>query len=280
MIIRSIQLIILVLLAALAMPGQQSATVTGTVRDASAGVVEAAGVKLINAQTRETFTGVTTGNGLYTIPLVKPGEYELVVEAPGFKQQRQTGIRLETGSSVAGACSSSVSGLPLLRGVTPKALDAFDPVAQTLVTGQRETTTVPTQALFLLNSAFVRRQALALAEQLLTEPSPAARIRTGYRRVLGREPAAEEVTRAQRFVDSFETAYAATPREPIAKVAVPVRLAPPAAPPPPPVDPDNIDRTDYLAAGEAVEPVYDARLAAWMSFAQSLFASAEFRFVR
>ena len=44
--------------------------------------------------------------------------------------------------------------LPLLRGVTPKSLEAFDPVAQTLVTGQRESTTVPAQALFLLNSAF------------------------------------------------------------------------------------------------------------------------------
>ena len=193
---------------------------------------------------------------------------------------RDNGLESQAIHEKADASAARSIYLPLLRGVTPKALDAFDPVAQTLVTGQRETTTVPTQALFLLNSAFVRRQALALAEQLLTEPSPATRIRTGYRRVLGREPAAEEVTRAQRFVDSFETAYAAAPREPIAKAAVPARLAPPAAPPPPPVDPDNIDRTDYLAAGEAVEPVHDARLAAWMSFAQSLFASAEFRFVR
>ena len=59
--------------------------------------------------------------------------------------------------------------LPLLRGVTPEALEAFDPVEQTLVTGQRETTTVPTQALFLLNSAFVRQQSLALAESLLAK---------------------------------------------------------------------------------------------------------------
>jgi len=50
--------------------------------------------------------------------------------------------------------------LPLLRGVTPKALEAFDPVTQTLVTGQRDATTVPTQALFLLNPPSVRPQAL------------------------------------------------------------------------------------------------------------------------
>src|SRR5262249_42584763 len=55
--------------------------------------------------------------------------------------------------------------LPLLRGVVPPSLEAFDPVDQTLVTGQRDATTVPGQALFLLNSTFVRKQALALAEK-------------------------------------------------------------------------------------------------------------------
>jgi hypothetical protein len=59
--------------------------------------------------------------------------------------------------------------LPLLRGVTPQALEAFDPVSQTLVTGTRDSTTVPTQALFLLNSTFVRQQSLACAERLLNQ---------------------------------------------------------------------------------------------------------------
>src|SRR5207244_9583393 len=78
--------------------------------------------------------------------------------------------------------------LPLLRGVTPKSLEAFDPVTQTLVTGQRDATTVPTQALFLLNSAFVRRQSLSLAERLLSErqKSAARQIRQAYPLTLGR----------------------------------------------------------------------------------------------
>ena len=46
--------------------------------------------------------------------------------------------------------------LPLMRGITPRPLDAFDPVDQTLVTGMRQVTTVPSQALYLLNSPFVR----------------------------------------------------------------------------------------------------------------------------
>ncbi|MGC4013891.1 MAG: DUF1553 domain-containing protein [Luteolibacter sp.] len=56
--------------------------------------------------------------------------------------------------------------LPLLRGLVPKSLEAFDPVSQTLVTGQREATTVPRQALFFLNSPFVREQALAFAKNV------------------------------------------------------------------------------------------------------------------
>jgi hypothetical protein len=89
----------LTLLAGFSAFAQQSATLTGTVHDATAGVVQAADVKLVNTKTGETFAGITTANGLYTIPLIKPGEYELTAEAQGFKQYRQTGIGLETGSS-------------------------------------------------------------------------------------------------------------------------------------------------------------------------------------
>ena len=90
---------LLLLAAAITAPAQQTATLSGSVHDASAGVVQAASVKLVNTKTGDTFSGVSSANGLYTIPLIKPGEYELQAEAPGFKQHLQTGIRLETGSS-------------------------------------------------------------------------------------------------------------------------------------------------------------------------------------
>ncbi len=165
--------------------------------------------------------------------------------------------------------------LPLLRGVTPHSLEPFDPVTQTLVTGQRDATTVPTQALFLLNSSFVRRQALALGEQLRAVKSPRERIRQAYRLILNREPSAVEVARAQKFVDEFESAYAVTPPLPAKPAAMATKPAAPAAP----LDPDNIDRTDYIAIDPPVDPA-NASTAAWMSLAQALFSSAEFRFVR
>ncbi len=98
----------------------------------------------------------------------------------------------------ADASTSRSIYLPLLRGVTPQSLEAFDPVEQTLVTGSRDTTTGPGQALFLLNSSFVRRQSLALAERLLAEKdsNDADRIRKAYRLCVGRSPGDKEVERA------------------------------------------------------------------------------------
>lgn len=170
--------------------------------------------------------------------------------------------------------------LPLLRGVTPRALEAFDPVTQTLVTGQRDTTTVPTQALFLMNSTFVRQQSLSLAGELLAQTgSDADRIRQAYRRILNRLPTPEELDRAASFVHDYSAAY----REPAPVAAAPVAPSPvvtskPAETPNTPIDPDNIDRTDIRLAEPEIRPA-NARAAAWMSFAQALYASAEFRFV-
>jgi hypothetical protein len=172
--------------------------------------------------------------------------------------------------------------LPLLRGVTPKSLEAFDPVTQTLVTGQRDATTVPTQALFLLNAAFVRRQSLSLAEKLLSEQDQddVNKIRQAYRLTLGRTPNQQEVLRSRRFLADYRTTYAKLPpaEQPVAMPLDREKSAK-AAPPAIPVDPDNIDRTDLVAVEEAVQPK-DPKSAAWMSLVQALYASAEFRFVR
>ena len=167
--------------------------------------------------------------------------------------------------------------LPLLRGVTPKALEAFDPAEQTLVTGKRESTTVPTQALFLLNSPFVRKQALALAESLLTEGDEAARVQAAYNRALGRPATAEEVRRALAFVGEYESAAKDEVYVPAKSQAAPI--AKPKAKVDANANPDEVDQADEPVDEESVRPK-DARTAAWMSLAQALLGSAEFRYVR
>ena len=163
--------------------------------------------------------------------------------------------------------------LPLLRGIPPDVLAAFDPVTQSLVTGQRETTTVPVQALFLLNSAFVRSQSLALAEKLLAESevTDTQRIRQAHALVLGRAPAPAEIERARRFLGNYEKAFQPPPRSEAG------HQTETSADPDP--DADDMDRTEYAPAEPSIQP-NGPRTAAWMAMVQALFASAEFRFVR
>ncbi|MBI2689781.1 MAG: PSD1 domain-containing protein [Acidobacteria bacterium] len=166
--------------------------------------------------------------------------------------------------------------LPLLRGVTPRSLEAFDPAAQSLVTGQRDSTTVPAQALFLLNSGFIRKHSLALAGAL-PAGATATRIRRAYRLILGREPSPAEITRAAQFIDGYSTDFAKLPSTP--DVLSQTHTAEAISEKPiVPADPDNIDRTDHPIVDESVNP-QSPNAAAWLSFIQALYASAEFRFV-
>jgi hypothetical protein len=168
--------------------------------------------------------------------------------------------------------------LPLLRGVTPRAIEVFDPVDQTLVTGSRDITTVPAQALFLLNSGFIRSQALTTAQVVLADAtaSDAERIRTLYLRILGRAPTVIETTRSRTFLAEYAAAYreirdvpqtASLPRtETVTQPAVPI------------VDPDQIDQTG-VAESEVAIRISDPRTAAWSALSQSLFGTAEFRYL-
>jgi mono/diheme cytochrome c family protein len=179
--------------------------------------------------------------------------------------------------------------LPLLRGETPRELAAFDPVVQTLVTGLRQTTTVPTQALFLLNSGFVRRESLVLAGRLLAEqlPGDGARITEAYERVLGRDPKPEEIAKATAFIarysDKWSTVHPGAPASgiPLIPVAAASGIT------------DGIVRFDGLTQDDEVldsappseDPALNlapasAKHAAWGAFVQALYGSAEFQFVR
>src|SRR5690349_20182628 len=92
--------ILAVVAFAAALRGQQTSTLTGTIRDSSQAVIEAAVVRATNVNTGETFSGISTSAGVYTIPLIKPGDYSLLAEAQGFKQFQQTGVRLETAATL------------------------------------------------------------------------------------------------------------------------------------------------------------------------------------
>ncbi|HUA63059.1 MAG TPA: carboxypeptidase regulatory-like domain-containing protein [Verrucomicrobiae bacterium] len=84
------------------LPGQEfRATITGHVTDASGAIVPQAKVQAINRETNVAASALTNTQGVYTIPLLQPGSYNLVVEAPGFKKYVRQQIVLDIGN-VAG----------------------------------------------------------------------------------------------------------------------------------------------------------------------------------
>ncbi len=167
--------------------------------------------------------------------------------------------------------------LPLVRGLTPRSLEVFDFAEQGMVTGSRDSTTVATQALYLLNDPFVRKQSVSLAERVLqrSELDDAGRVALAYRFTLGRAASAQEIERAKAYVKEYE-AVAGTLPAPKPVVAPPVKKKNAAATP---ANPDEAERGGETAVEQSIQPA-DPRVAAWASFCQAILASAEFRFVR
>ncbi len=143
--------------------------------------------------------------------------------------------------------------LPIARDVAPDALAVFDFVDSTLVTGTRDTTNVPVQALYLLNSNFVAEQSKKLAERVITAypagPNGSAmanlepRVIYAYWLVFNRAPDAVEKKAAASFFAKF---------------------------------PSNWAKGDKSSAGVRDD---DAIKAAWTSFCRAIFSAAEFRYL-
>lgn len=201
---------------------------------------------------------------------------------------------------------------PLLRGVTPRALEVFDFAEQGMVTGSRDATTVATQSLYLLNDAFIHKQAIAAATWALgkADLDDAGKIDLLYRLTLGRNASSAEIERAKAYLVDYEAAAqaavpapSATPEAPKPEAVAatesttgPVATDPsaatsggtpadanaskakpkqPAAPP----NPDEVERTDDTAREEVVKAA-DSRSAAWADLFQALIGSAEFRYLK
>ncbi|WP_417747808.1 PSD1 and planctomycete cytochrome C domain-containing protein [Rosistilla oblonga] len=95
--------------------------------------------------------------------------------------------------------------LPVVRDEVPRALAVFDFAEPSMVVGQRESSSTPNQALFLMNNPFVTAQADALARRVVDEAAtPAARLRLAFELCFGRSPNATEVSAVRQFLNDFE----------------------------------------------------------------------------
>jgi mono/diheme cytochrome c family protein len=143
--------------------------------------------------------------------------------------------------------------LPIARDMLPDALTVFDFAEPGFVSGSRDATNVPSQALYMLNSPFIATAAQKLAERVMaTYPAGpdsdaatnlAQRVQLAYGLVFSRAPSEGERQVAYNFFSKF-----------------------PSAPPAGDVRAVSLNKTDPATA-------------AWISFCRALFASAEFRYL-
>lgn len=91
--------------------------------------------------------------------------------------------------------------VPVVRNLASRMFEAFDFPEPSETHGVRDVTTGPSQALFLMNSKFIRSNALVAAERLMAaHPRDRDRARHAFRQVLSRDPSAAEEERALRRV--------------------------------------------------------------------------------
>jgi hypothetical protein len=160
--------------------------------------------------------------------------------------------------------------VPVVRNFLPPMFETFDFPEPSETKGVREVTTVPTQALFLMNSRFVIDQARHAAERLLSAnlATPQERVTRAYREVLGRMPTAAEMNRAMIFVHSAQEESDSQPAPEAPVMAGRANGFRPA------------QRGGRGGRGPGETPLakISPEASAWEHLYQALFASAEFRY--
>ena len=130
--------------------------------------------------------------------------------------------------------------LPIVRDLVPPSLDLFDYAEPSLVTGKRDVTTVPSQALYLMNDPFVLRAADNMARRIFEEASSSEeRIELAYQLAFGRLPNSREINSTRQFFERFQAEQ----------------------------------------KKQTSSRIINNRGSAWSSFCQALLCSAEFRYL-
>jgi hypothetical protein len=115
------------------------------------------------------------------------------------------GFGFRPGSDAAAGERHRTVYLPIIRDRVPEMLALFDFPDPSLIIGERPTTTIPAQALYLMNNPFVIRQSEAFADRLLAgSGDDDARLARAYQLCYSRLPSTTERRAAQKFIDDYE----------------------------------------------------------------------------
>ena len=82
---------------------QATGQINGIVTDASGGVLPGVTVEATNVATGATRSAVTGNDGLYTIPLLQPGDYTVKASLSGFRASQREGVRVTVSETARAA---------------------------------------------------------------------------------------------------------------------------------------------------------------------------------
>src|SRR5215510_9627287 len=106
----------LTLFSTVALAQFESATLTGLITDPAGAVVPNVSVRAVNEGTNIETTVLTNSEGRYLFPNLRPGSYQVISSAQGFKQSVSTGVVLQVNQAArldvqltVGALSEQVS---------------------------------------------------------------------------------------------------------------------------------------------------------------------------
>ena len=87
------------LIAALALAQESRGTISGRISDSSGGVVSEVQVTLISEAQGTVVKGVSNHDGLFTIPYLLPGFYDVTVERTGFRKLERKQVEVRVGGN-------------------------------------------------------------------------------------------------------------------------------------------------------------------------------------
>jgi hypothetical protein len=93
--LRTLLVLLLCALPAAAFAQQETATISGTITDATGAIVPNAVVIVTNVQTGISVRTEATEAGTYVVPSLRPGDYSIAVERKGFQKTVRTGVTLQ-----------------------------------------------------------------------------------------------------------------------------------------------------------------------------------------
>jgi hypothetical protein len=114
------------------------------------------------------------------------------------------GFRFRVGGDPTATDTHRTVYMPIVRDQVPEVLTVFDFPDPSLIIGDRPTTTIPAQSLYLMNNPFVIRQAEALADRLLAgTEDDAGKVARAYGLCYSRPPSEKESKNAQKFIEDY-----------------------------------------------------------------------------